>query len=121
MSPRIPSNYPEIGRNRIARHSPGRDIVALDGVYAPGRSVEPEFFPLRAPDDCEIAALAQTVALRITALLKRRGLDPGQSHPEDSGPLTRDQPWLADLYAASVSNRIADGPNAGRRVLRSQS
>ena len=35
---------------------------------------------------------------------------------EESDPLSRDQPWLAGLYAASVLGRTAFGPNAGRRA-----
>ena len=57
------------------------------------------------------------MAERISQLLQRRGLDP-DSDPEESDPLSRDQPWLAGLYAASVSGRVAFGPNAGRRVTR---
>ena len=46
-----------------------------------------------------------------------RGLGP-ESDPEESDPLSRDQPWLAGLYAASVSGRTAFGPDAGRRTTR---
>ena len=64
----------------------------------------------------EVADLAQVLAERIPALLKRRGLDPQQSDAEDSDRLARDQPWLSDVYAASVCGRVATGANAGRRV-----
>ena len=50
-------------------------------------------------------------------LLRRRGLGP-QANPEESDPLLRDEPWLAGLYAASVTGRIATGPSAGQRVTR---
>jgi hypothetical protein len=43
-------------------------------------------------------------------------MDPRQSDAEESDPLSRDQPWLAGVYAASVCSRVATGPNAGRRV-----
>ena len=36
----------------------------------------------------------------------------------ESDPLSRDQPWLAGLYAAAVSGKVAFGRNAGRRVTR---
>lgn len=73
--------------------------MALDGVYAPGLDDKPEFFPLR-PEDGEVARLVAMLADRIPALLKRRGLD--LRAPEQSDPLSRDEPWLAGLYAASV-------------------
>ena len=91
-------------------------VLVLDGVYAPGLDGKPEFFPLRPPENAEVADLAQALAQRIPALLKRRGLDPQHSDTEDSDRLARDQPWLADVYAASVCGRLATGANAGRRV-----
>jgi len=60
--------------------------------------------------------LAEMLAERIPSLLRRRGMDPRQSDAEESDPLSRDQPWLAEVYAASVCGRVATGPNAGRRV-----
>jgi hypothetical protein len=99
--------------------NPHFHAMVLDGVYAPGRGVEPEFFPLHAPEEHEVAALAQTLAERIPALLRRRGLDAGACDPEEPDPLPREQPWLAEVYAASVCNRIADGPNAGRQPVSS--
>jgi hypothetical protein len=60
--------------------------------------------------------VAELLARRIPAVLKRLGAAPEQSEAEDSDRLTRDQPWLADVYAASVCGRVATGPNAGQRV-----
>ncbi len=93
-------------------------IVVFDGVYASGRSDTggPEFFPLRAPEDSEIAALAQILSERISRLPELNGVK-GNPNIEDSDPLAREEPGLAGLYAASVSNRIAGGPNAGRRAV----
>jgi hypothetical protein len=91
-------------------------VLAIDGVYAPELDGKPEFFPLRPPENAEVADLAQALAERIPALLKRRGWDPQQSGTEDSDRLARDQPWLAAVYAASVCGRVATGANAGRRV-----
>ena len=45
-----------------------------------------------------------------------RGLDLRDADANEWDPLVHEQPWLAGLYAASVSGRIADGPNAGRPV-----
>ena len=92
-------------------------VLAIDGVYAPRRDGTPEFFSLRPPENAEVGGLSGVLAERIPALLKRRGMDSQQSDAEESDPLSRDQPWLAEVYAASVRGRIATGPNAGRRVV----
>ena len=91
--------------------------MAIDGVYAADDDDRPQFQVLPAPDDAEIVRLTASLAERIPKLLQRHGLEP-DSDPEESDPLSRDQPWLAGLYAASVAGRVAFGPNAGRRVTR---
>jgi hypothetical protein len=88
-------------------------MACIDGVYAPDVDGRPRFYKLRRLEDKDILQLTQTLASQITALVQRRF---GESCGEED-PLSREQPWLAGLYAASVSNRIADGPNAGRRVM----
>src|SRR5881409_2205801 len=103
-------------KSHIARHSPEPNIVCIDGVYAPGLDAKPEFFSLRPPENGEVRELAQLLAKRIPALLKRRGIDTPQSDEEESDRLARDQPWLSEVYAASVCGRVATGPKAGRRV-----
>jgi Putative transposase len=92
-------------------------MLAFDGVYATDDNDRPQFQVLLAPDDDEIARLTESLAQRITKLLDRRSLGP-DSDPEESDSLRRDEPWLAGLYAAAVSGRTANGPNAGRRVTR---
>ena len=91
--------------------------ILLDGVYAADDEGQPQFQVLLAPDDEEIARLTASLAERITKFLCGRGLGP-ESDREESDPLSRDQPWLAGLYAASVLGRTAFGPNAGRRATR---
>ena len=92
-------------------------LLAIDGVYAADDDGKPQFQALLAPEDQEIARLTTSLAERIPKLLRRRGLGP-DSDPEECDPLSRDQPWLAGLYAASVFGKTAFGPNAGRRVTR---
>jgi hypothetical protein len=91
--------------------------IVLDGVYAIDDDDQPHFQVLLAPGDEEIAQLTASLAERITHFFERRGLGP-DNDPEESDPLSRDQPWLSNLYAASVLGRVAFGPNAGRRVTR---
>jgi hypothetical protein len=63
-----------------------------------------------------VRELAELLAKRIPALLRRRGLVMPQHGAEESDCLARDQPWLSEVYAASVCGRVATGPKAGRRV-----
>jgi hypothetical protein len=58
--------------------------------------------------------LAELLAKRIPALLRRRRLDTTQSDEQEPDRLARDQPWLSEVYAASVCGRIATGPEAPR-------
>jgi hypothetical protein len=88
----------------------GREAAADDDGH-------PQFQALPAPEDREIEQLAAALAERISKFLLRRGLGP-DSDPEEADPLSRDQPWLARIYAASVSGRVAFGSNVGRRVTR---
>lgn len=54
---------------------------------------------------------------RIARRLETRGLS-GESDPEQSDPLARDNPLLARLYAAALQGRVPTGENAGRRTAR---
>ena len=91
--------------------------LVLDGVYAPKAGGEPESFPLRAPETSDVLKVVERVAQRVPAMLKRRGLEPADGDGEDSDQLVCEDPWLAGVYAASVTGRIATGPQAGRRVV----
>src|SRR5437667_6428659 len=101
----------------VARHSPKPNIILLDASYAADDEGRPHFQALLSPDNEEVAPVTASLAEAITDFLRRRGLGP-ESDREESDPLSRDQPWLAGLYAASVLGRTAFGPNAGRRTTR---
>ncbi len=88
--------------------------LVIDGVYAADDDDQPQFQVLPAPDDEEIARLTEILAVRIRKFLSQRGLGP-DSDPEESDPLSRDQPGLAGIYAASVPGRVARDAS-GRRV-----
>ena len=92
-------------------------MLVIDGVYAADKEGRPHFQVLLAPETEEIQGLAGRLAERITKFLGRRGLGP-ESDPQESDPLSRDQPAMAAIYVASVLGRVALGPNAGRRVKR---
>jgi Putative transposase len=90
-------------------------VIVLDGVFARLERETPRFYPLCAPDDPDVAAVAETTSLRTQALLTKKGIG-ASSDEEDEDPLRRDTPWLAGLYAHGVRGRFATGPNAGMRV-----
>ena len=48
--------------------------------------------------------------------MRRHGLDTAQCKAEEPDRLARDQPWLSEVYAASISGWIATGPKAGHPV-----
>jgi len=75
----------------------------------------PRFYPLRAPDDPDVAAVAETVSRRTQALWRKKGIG-ASDDGEAEDPLMRDTPWLAGLYAHGVRGRIATGPNTGKRI-----
>ncbi len=56
--------------------------------------------------------LAERRANRIPASLKRRAGE--EPYDEDSDRRAREQPWLSQVYAASVSWRVAMGPGQVR-------
>jgi hypothetical protein len=88
-------------------------MLVLDGVYAALEGEAPRFYALHAPEEEEVAWVVAQVAERTAALLKRLG----ESGPDgDEDRLSRDDPWLAELYAAGVRGAVATGARAGRRV-----
>src|SRR5437867_1237932 len=87
----------------------------MDGVFAGLEGETPRFYPLRAPDHPDVAAVAETVSRRTQALWSKNGIDRSDDG-EAEDPLMRDTPWLAGLYSHGVRGRIATGPNAGKRV-----
>jgi hypothetical protein len=91
--------------------------LVIDGIYASDDDDQPQFQVLPAPYDEEIARLTESLAVRIRKFLQQHGLGP-DSDPEESDPLSRDQPWLAGLYAASVRGRVAYSANSGRHLTR---
>jgi len=69
------------------------------------------------PGDGEVARIAASVCRRVGRLLEHRGLGPG-ADPEEADDLRQKQPLLAELYGASVAERIAMGPHAGQRIVK---
>jgi len=86
--------------------------LVLDGVYYLDDRQRLRFRRLPPPGDAEVARVTARIARRIARLLERRGLG-READPDEADPLRRDQPLLAELYAASAQGRVALGPRAG--------
>ena len=92
-------------------------ILALDGVYAADRQGRPRFVSVPAPTSVELNQLLEQIVQRVGRHLERRGL------------LERDeeQAWLSEaagepapldgLLGASITYRIAVGPQRGERAF----
>jgi hypothetical protein len=85
--------------------------LALDGVYTCDKGNAPRFLPLPPPSADEVARVLAGTARRIARLVASRA-------EGDDDALTRDQPLLATLTAASLRSRVAMGPGAGQRWRR---
>jgi hypothetical protein len=97
--------------------NPHFHCLAIDGVYAAGQDLAPEFCPLPAPGDAEVLRMATLVCRRVQSLLERRGIGPG-ADPDDADPLSRVDPGTAALLAHSVRRQVAVGPRAGQGLSR---
>jgi hypothetical protein len=54
-------------------------------------------FSLCPPKNFEVLELAEVLAKRTAALLKRRGVDAQAGDAEESDRLARNQPWLSEV------------------------
>jgi len=61
----------------------------------------PRFYPLRAPDDPDVAAVAETASRRTQALWRKNGIG-ASDDGEAEDPLMRDTPCLVGLYARGM-------------------
>ena len=85
-------------------------MLAFDGVYAEDDGGFIRFHVVGPPSDTEVLRLAERIAHRVEKLILREGLNIDAKHNE--------QPFLAELYGATVNGRILSGPLAGRQTVR---
>jgi hypothetical protein len=95
--------------------NPHLHVLMLDGVYVRHPdSGQPTFVAVDPPTDAQVQHLIAQVAVRLIALLERRGV----LHDAHTDALADQAPLLAGLTAAAVQGRLALGPHAGQRLRR---
>jgi hypothetical protein len=60
--------------------------IVLDGVYAAAPGEAPRFYPLRAPEKRDVAAVAARVAARVTAVMEAESAEDGE---DESRPMAQ--------------------------------
>ena len=92
-------------------------MLFLDGVYAEDDYGKQSFHRVKAPTHDELNTLVHTLSHRIARCLEKRGLLERDAENtwltlEDS-----EDDVLTQLHGASVTYRIATGPQRGRKVF----
>jgi hypothetical protein len=91
--------------------------LVVDGVYERMANGEVRFRRLPPPTDLEIERTTRRIARQLRRLLIRRSLAP-DADPTEADPLSNEEPFLSEIYAASVRSRSAMAEQGGRRILR---
>jgi hypothetical protein len=92
-------------------------MLFLDGVYVEGPDGALSFRWVKAPTGAELTALASRIASRVGRFLERQGLlERDRENPCLAERALDEEPMQA-LLAHSITDRIAVGPRAGRKVF----
>jgi hypothetical protein len=92
-------------------------MLFLDGVYVARPDGSTRFRWVKAPTGQEITQLAHSIAHRVGRFLERQGLlERDAENSYLAGDAVDDAP-MARLLGSSITNRIAVGPQAGRKVF----
>ena len=92
-------------------------ILFLDGVYVERLDGSVRFRWVKAPTSAELNHLAHTIARRVGRFLERQGLlERDEENSYLAGELIGADP-MDQLLGASITYRIAVGPNQGRKVF----
>ena len=95
-------------------------VLCMDGVYTEGDG-QVRFRNIEAITDQEVANLLEKTAHSVMRFLRKKGYldqDGEVVQNPEADPLFRDHESLSLASQASISGRIAFGPNAGKMVTR---
>ena len=93
--------------------NPHLHILAVDGAF----NKHGAFYPVKPPSTEHLDALTHTIALRVARYLERVGYLVRDAESDYLDLQTEDDDAMATLIGASISYRLAFGPNAGRKAL----
>ena len=92
-------------------------MLFLDGVYVERPGGSARFRWVKAPTSQELTQLAHTIAHRVGRFLERQGLlERDAENSYLAGEMVGEDP-MSQLLGASITYRIAVGPQAGRKVF----
>jgi len=92
-------------------------MLFLDGVYVGSTDDSPRFRRAKAPTGAELARLSETIARRIGRYLERRGLLERDAEQAYLAGDELEAGSIDQLLGASITYRIAVGPQQGRKVF----
>ena len=85
----------------------------LDGAF----NKKGVFYPVKPPTPQELDRITQTIALRVTRYLEKAGYLVRDAESAYLDLQTDDDDPMANIVGASITYRLAFGPNAGRKAL----
>jgi len=92
-------------------------MLFLDGVYIEHPDGVLRFRWVKAPSGAELTQLAHTIARRVGRFLERQGLLERDAENRYLAGEAMDAGSMDHLVGHSITDRIAVGPRAGRKVL----
>ncbi len=87
--------------------------IYLDGAF----NKKGVFYPVKPPTPRELDRITQTIALRVTRYLEKAGYLVRDTESAYLDLQTDDDDPMANIVGASITYRLAFGPNAGRKAL----
>jgi hypothetical protein len=88
-------------------------MLYLDGVY----NKHAVFYPVRPPEPKDLDRVAQKIAERVSRYLEKAGYLVRDTESEYLELYTDEEDAMPGIVGASISYRLAFGPNAGKKAL----
>ncbi len=92
---------------------PHLHILAVDGAF----NKHADFYPVKPPTKEHLDAVTHRIALRVARYLERAGYLVRDAESDYLDLQTEGDDAMPTLIGASISYRLAFGPNAGRKAM----